>query len=294
LSASTVPRRAILLLVAMTLVWGTNWPLFPLAVREISVWTFRSVSMVGAGCLLLTIARLLGQPLAIPRKYWRTVTLGTLFYLVVWNLTSTYAAVLIPSGQAAVLGFTMPLWSALISWLALGERLRPRLVLAIVLGGAGVTLLMVDSFSVYASAPLGLALGLTSAIGWAIGTLILKRGNVLVPVLVLTGWQLLLGAVPMTLGAVVLGDGQWFMPSWQTIAVVTWIMLVPMCIGNVCWFSIVGLLPANVSGLSSVLVPVVAMVSGAVVLGEPLGPLQLLAMATCAGSLVLALGPKSA
>jgi len=278
----------------MTLVWGTNWPLFPLAVREISVWTFRSVSMVGAGCLLLTIARLLGQPLAIPRKYWRTVTLGTLFYLVVWNLTSTYAAVLIPSGQAAVLGFTMPLWSALISWLALGERLRPRLVLAIVLGGAGVTLLMVDSFSVYASAPLGLALGLTSAIGWAIGTLILKRGNVLVPVLVLTGWQLLLGAVPMTLGAVVLGDGQWFMPSWQTIAVVTWIMLVPMCIGNVCWFSIVGLLPANVSGLSSVLVPVVAMVSGAVVLGEPLGPLQLLAMATCAGSLVLALGPKSA
>jgi len=294
LSASTVPRRAILLLVAMTLVWGTNWPLFPLAVREISVWTFRSVSMVGAGCLLLTIARLLGQPLAIPRKYWRTVTLGTLFYRVVWNLTSTYAAVLIPSGQAAVLGFTMPLWSALISWLALGERLRPRLVLAIVLGGAGVTLLMVDSFSVYASAPLGLALGLTSAIGWAIGTLILKRGNVLVPVLVLTGWQLLLGAVPMTLGAVVLGDGQWFMPSWQTIAVVTWIMLVPMCIGNVCWFSIVGLLPANVSGLSSVLVPVVAMVSGAVVLGEPLGPLQLLAMATCAGSLVLALGPKSA
>ena len=294
MSTTTVPRRAILLLVAMTLVWGTNWPLFPLAVREISVWTFRSVSMVGAGCLLLTIARLLGQPLAIPRKYWRTVTLGTLFYLVVWNLTSTYAAVLIPSGQAAVLGFTMPLWSALISWLALGERLRPRLVLAIVLGGAGVTLLMVDSFSVYASAPLGLALGLTSAIGWAIGTLILKRGNVLVPVLVLTGWQLLLGAVPMTLGAVVLGDGQWFMPSWQTIAVVTWIMLVPMCIGNVCWFSIVGLLPANVSGLSSVLVPVVAMVSGAVVLGEPLGPLQLLAMATCAGSLVLALGPKSA
>ncbi|MCY7308383.1 MAG: DMT family transporter [Rhodoferax sp.] len=294
MSTTSIPRRAIVLLVAMTLVWGTNWPLFPLAVREISVWTFRSVSMVGAGCLLLTIARLRGQPLAIPRKYWRTVTLGTLFYLVVWNLTSTYAAVLIPSGQAAVLGFTMPLWSALISWLALGEHLRPRLVLAIVLGGAGVTLLMVDSFSVYASAPLGLTLGLISAIGWAIGTLILKRGNVLVPVLVLTGWQLLLGAVPMAIGAVVLGDGQWFIPSWQTIAVVTWIMLVPMCIGNVCWFSIVELLPANVSGLSSVLVPVVAMVSGAVVLGEPLGPLQLLAMATCAGSLVLALGRKSA
>ena len=282
------------MLLALTLVWGTNWPLFPHALRELSVWTFRSVSMVGAGSLLLLIARLRGLPMAIPRRYWRTVLLGTFFYLVLWNLTSTYAAVMIPSGQAAVLGFTMPLWSALISWAVLGEKLRPRLVLAIVLGGAGVTLLMVGSFAAYAAAPLGLALGLTSAIGWAIGTLILKRGNVVVPVLVLTGWQLLVGAVPMAIGALVLGDGHWFVPSWQTIVIVGWIMLVPMCIGNVCWFAIVGLLPANIAGLSSVMVPVVAMVTGALVNGEPLGTLQLLSMAACAGSLVLALGGRSA
>ena len=282
------------MLLALTLVWGTNWPLFPHALRELSVWTFRSISMVGAGSLLLLIARLRGLPMAIPRQYWRTVLLGTFFYLVLWNLTSTYAAIMIPSGQAAVLGFTMPLWSALISWAVLGEKLRPRLVLAIVMGGAGVTLLMVGSFAVYAAAPLGLALGLTSAIGWAIGTLILKRGNVVVPVLVLTGWQLLVGAVPMAVGALVLGDGRWFVPSWQTIVIVGWIMLVPMCIGNVCWFAIVGLLPANIAGLSSVMVPVVAMVTGALVNGEPLGALQLLSMAACAGSLVLALGGRSA
>ena len=292
--APAIPRRAIAMLLALTLVWGTNWPLFPHAVREISVWTFRTASMIGAGSLLLLIARMRGLPMAIPRRYWRTVLLGTCFYLVLWNLTSTYAAILIPSGQAAVLGFTMPLWSALISWAILGEKLRLRLVLAIVLGGAGVTLLMVGSFAAYAAAPLGLALGLISAIGWAIGTLILKRGNVVVPVLVLTGWQLLVGAVPMAIGAVVLGDGHWFVPSWQTIMIVTWIMLVPMCIGNVCWFAIVGLLPANIAGLSSVMVPVVAMVTGALVNGEPLGLLQLLSMAACAGSLVLALGGRSA
>ena len=292
--APAIPRRAIAMLLALTLVWGTNWPLFPHAVREISVWTFRTVSMIGAGSLLLLIARMRGMPMAIPRRYWRTVLLGTCFYLVLWNLTSTYAAILIPSGQAAVLGFTMPLWSALISWAILGEKLRLRLVLAIVLGGAGVTLLMVGSFAAYAEAPLGLALGLISAIGWAIGTLILKRGNVVVPVLVLTGWQLLVGAVPMAIGAVVLGDGHWFVPSWQTIMIVSWIMLVPMCIGNVCWFAIVGLLPANIAGLSSVMVPVVAMVTGALVNGEPLGLLQLLSMAACAGSLVLALGGRSA
>ena len=289
----TVSRRALVMLVALTIVWGTNWPLFPHAVREVSVWTFRSVAMLGAGLMLLTIARLRGQPLWIPRRYWRTVLLGTFFYLVIWNLASTYATLLIPSGQAAVLGFTMPLWSALISWAVLGERLNARLVLALALGGAGVTVLMVDSFQAYAEAPLGLAVGLLSAIGWAVGTLILKRGNVQVPVLVLTSWQLLIGAVPMTLGALVLGDGQWFMPSWQTIAVIAWITLVPMCVGNVCWFAIVGLLPANIAGLSSVMVPVVAMISGAIVNGEPLGALHWLSMAACATALLLALGPKN-
>jgi drug/metabolite transporter (DMT)-like permease len=290
---ATVPRRAIAMLIALTLVWGTNWPLFPHAVREVSVWTFRSVSMVASGAILLAVARWRGQPMALPRRYWRTVVLGTLLYLVLWNLCSTYAAVLIPTGQAAVLGFTMPLWSALIAWAVLGERLPPRLVLAIALGAGGVTLLMVQSFKAYAAAPLGFAVGILSAIGWAAGTLILKRGNVRVPVLVLTGWQLLIGAVPMVVGALVFGDGHWFVPSWHSIAVITWITLVPMCIGNVCWFAIVGLLPANIAGLSSVMVPVVAMITGALVAGEPLGPLQGLAMVTCALSLVLALGRKS-
>ena len=83
------------------------------------------------------------------------------------------------------------------------------------------------------------------------------------------------------------------MPSWQSIAVIAYIALIPSCIGNVCWFAIVGLLPANIAGLSTVLVPVVAMVSGAIVNGEPLGPLQLISVACCVTGLALALGSKA-
>ena len=129
--SSAVSRRALLLLLALTIVWGTNWPLFSYAVREVSVWTFRAVSMTGAGLLLLLIARLRGEALAIPRQSWGVLAVSTFFYLILWNVTSTYTAILIPSGQAAVLGFTMPLWSALITWLVLGERLSARLMLAI-------------------------------------------------------------------------------------------------------------------------------------------------------------------
>ena len=47
----------------LTLVWGTNWPLFAFAVREISVWTFRAVAVTLAGVALLAVARARGQSL---------------------------------------------------------------------------------------------------------------------------------------------------------------------------------------------------------------------------------------
>jgi len=289
-----ISRRALVLLVILTLVWGTNWPLFALAVNEVSVWTFRAVAVTVAGFVLLVIAKARGQSLHIARRHRARIGIATFFYLVLWNIASTYSAILIPSGQSAVLGFTMPLWSALISWAVLGQRMGGRLLLAIVLGAAAVALLMVPGLGAYAQAPVGFALGLLAGIGWAVGTLILKQGDVDVPATVLTGWQLLVSAVPTAIGALILGDGAWFVPSWQTFVVIGYIALVPMAIGNVCWFAIVGMLPANVAGLSAVMVPVVAMVSGALVHGEPLGALQLAAMVCCVASLWIVLTRTSA
>lgn len=237
----------------------------------------------------MLVGRLRGDSLRIERRYWRTIVLSSFCYLVVWNIASTWSATVIASGQSAVLGFTMPLWAALISWVVLREKPGRRLILAMMLGATAVILLMVPGLSDYADAPLGFAAGLFAGFGWAVGTLILKRGNVQVPALILTGWQLLLSWVPITASAMVLAEGAWFMPSWQSIIVIGYIALVPMCIGNASWFSIVALLPANIAGLSAIMVPIVAMVSGAIVHGEPLGPIQWLAMACSASALALVL-----
>lgn len=282
-------RKALPLVLLLTLVWGTNWSLFPLAVREVSVWTFRAVSLTAAGALLLAFARLRGVDTDIPRRYWRVVTAAALIYLVVWNLASTYSAILIPSGQAAILGFTMPLWTVLVVWLAFGEKPEPRMLIAMGLAALGVALLAIPAREAYASAPAGFLLGLLAGIGWAIGTVILKRANVAVPALVLTGWQLLIAAVPLWVGALWPGAGTLQVPSWQTVLVIAYITVVPMAVGNATWFAIVGLLPTNVAGISSVMVPIVAMVTGAIVHSEPLGAWQLGAMACSGSALALAL-----
>ena len=282
-------KSALPLVVVLTLVWGTTWVLFPYAVREVSVWTFRAVSITFSGLSLLALAALRGLPLSIPRTSWPTLVGAALVYLVIWNIASTFAAVLIPSGQAALLGFTMPLWATLIAWVFWGERPGLRLGLAVALGGVGVGLLMARGANAYAQAPLGFALGLLAAFGWALGTLLLKRRPIEAPALVHTGWQLLVAAVPISAAALYFGDGIWFMPSWPSIAVIAYIALMPMALGNVAWFSIVRVLPANVAALSSVMVPVVAMIVGAIVHQEPLGLIQLVAMGCCAAGLLLAL-----
>lgn len=283
-------HKAIPFVIVLTLVWGTNWPLFPLAVREVSVWTFRALSLVGASLVLLAFARLRGEAVRIPRAHWGTMAASSLAYFFVWNVASTYAAVLVPSGQAAILGFTMPLWAALIAWAFLGERPGARVLAALAIGGLGVVLLIVDGIDAYAKAPLGFFLGLLAGVGWAAGTVILKRRPVPVAPSVLTAWQLLIAAVPIVIGAFWFGrDAAWFMPSTTSILLIAYITLVPIAIGNVAWFAIVGLLPANVAAMSAVMVPVVAMVSGAIVHREPLGPVQWISMLCCAVGLGLAL-----
>ena len=283
--------RALALVSLLTLLWGTNWMLFPLAVREVSVWTFRGVAMLGAGLMLLAVARARGQSLRLPTAQRPRVVAAALIYLALWNVASTYAAVLIPSGQAALLGFTMPLWAALFSWLVWREPLRGRMRWAMLLGAVGVGLLMWRSLGAYAQAPLGVGLGLLAGIGWAAGTLILKRGGVAlqgsVSATVLTGWQLLIAAVPVSIGAIAFAQGPWFMPSISSVLLISYITIVPMALGNLAWFSIVGLLPANVAGLSSIMVPVVAMVAGALVHGEPLGLVQWAAMVCCVAAIGL-------
>jgi drug/metabolite transporter (DMT)-like permease len=292
MSRSDAAAKAVPLVLVLTLVWGTNWSLFPVAVQEVSVWTFRAVSLSAAGALLLGFARARGLPIALPRAHWVPVTAAAVVYLAVWNIASTYAAVLIPSGQAAILGFTMPMWTVLVVWLVDREKPSPRMLLAVALAAASVMLLLMPARAAYAEAPAGFLLGLTAGLGWALGTVLLKRAGLPVPALVLTGWQLVIAALPLWVGALWLGWGHWFVPSWQTVLVIAYISVVPMAIGNAAWFSIVGLLPASVAGLSAVMVPIVAMVTGALVHAEPLGPYQLGAMLCSGGALLLALARK--
>jgi drug/metabolite transporter (DMT)-like permease len=293
-AGSRFPLLAPALLVGLALGWGVNWPIMKIGLAEIPPWTYRGWTTLIAGITLLGIVRISGKvPVPAPDE-WRGLALASLFNVTGWNIFVAYGVMLVASGHAALLAYTMPLWTVLISWLFLRERISGRAWLALALGLAGIVTLLQRSFTAIDAAPLGGLLCLLAAVSWSIGTLIMKRRTTNVPVLALTGWQLILGALPM-LALLPVVEGIQFpqasREAWLAAASTTFISLA-FC--YVVWFQMVRLLPATVASISVLLVPMVGTVAGALLLDEPFGARELLAMGFIGCALVLVLYAPSA
>ena len=69
------PLRGFVLLIAVGLFWGVNWPLMKIGMSVIPVFTFRTITVVGGGLCLLAMCRYLGYSLKIPRAQWPPLVL---------------------------------------------------------------------------------------------------------------------------------------------------------------------------------------------------------------------------
>jgi len=286
-----VSPKVLALLGTLTLVWGTNWPLFKIALDELPVLTFRAIVLVTATLMLLVVVLARGESFAVPRGKWPALIAASTMNLLVWNIATSLAVLYIPSGHASVLAYTMPLWVALLGFAVFGQRLTGRLLAAILIGAAAVVALMVPNFTSYAHAPAGLFWGLFAGFCWAVGTFIVKRTSWHGMGLSLTFWQIAITLPPILLGALVIDGLPTHWPSTQVLVATIYTGAVPMALGTAAWFALVKLLPAQVAGLSAIAIPIVAIVSGVLILNEPLSALQAIAIASTVVSLSLALMP---
>jgi drug/metabolite transporter (DMT)-like permease len=195
-----VSPKVLALLGTLTLVWGTNWPLFKIALDELPVLTFRAIVLVTASVVLLAIMLARGERFAVPRGKWPALIAASVTNLFIWNIATSLAVLYIPSGHASVLAYTMPLWVALIGFAVFGQRLTGRPLAAILIGAGAVVALMVPNFASYAYAPAGLFWGLFAGFCWAVGTFIVKRTSWRGMGLSLTFWQVVITLPPIVLG----------------------------------------------------------------------------------------------
>jgi drug/metabolite transporter (DMT)-like permease len=190
-----ISRRQLWALLALTLMWGVNWPMMKLSLQQLSPLYFRGITMLlGAAWLFLFVAAR-GERMRPVGREWLAIALLGLPNVLGWHTLSILGVQELASGRAAILGFTMPIFTVLIGAAFFGERITPRVRLAVVCVSIAIGLLLWHELQRLTGRPSGVAWMLGAAISWAVGTLMFRRAHLTLSPLVVTVWMLLLGSL---------------------------------------------------------------------------------------------------
>jgi len=175
--------------------------------------------------------------------------------------------------KASIFAYTMPLWTVLLAYLVLHERVRARQWLAIALGAIGLGFVIGGHSSQISE--LGAFFATLGGLLWAVGTVTwkwtLQRYKV-DPLLMIT-WQNAIAVLPLGIAALLVHERSM---HWSGLLVFAFIynVAVTAVIAWLLWFWVVQRLPAVTAGMSSLAIPIVAIVGAYIFIGEHPEPLQ--------------------
>lgn len=269
--------------------WALNWPLMKLLLQQWPPLFARGLAGVCAALILATLARTRGESLAVPREAVPRLLFATFTNVFAWMGFGTMAMKYVTVGEGALLAYTMPIWAMLFAWPLLHTPPTVRDIVALVLGVAGVALLLSgNGFAFGAGKLFGIALALSCAILFALGN-VLNRKQLPMPPLVVVAWQVGLGCLAMLILGVLFEQPNYTAITPLGIGCFVYMTLVPMGVCYVTWFETLRRLPPTSASTGMLLVPVIGVVSAAIILGEPLGVREVAAMVLTLGGVTLAL-----
>lgn len=270
MSAAHFSARQLVLLALLTLVWGLNWPIMKFGVTHFPPLSFRALSMwLGLPVLYLAV-RAMRVPLAIERRQWPELASLTFTNMIVWHVLAIVSVQALSSGRAAILGYTMPVFSALWGVALFGQRLSGRQLAGVAAAAIGVALLLWHELGRMAGKPWAAGGMLVSAAVWALGTQQLRRTRMTAPTLAIVFWMTVITTLVMTLLAALTEQPRWQMPSPGVWATIVFNAVLIFGFAQPVWLYLARALPPVASTLSVMLIPVLGTLSGAWWLNEQL------------------------
>ena len=256
------------MLALLTLVWGVNWPVMKIGVSSYPPLSFRALSiMLGVPVLGLALV-FMKVPFRLPRRHWPELLWLTVTNMLIWHVCIIFAVKSLSSGRAAILGYTMPIFSAVIGAMLFSAVITRRAWLGVGAAAVGVALLLWHEFTGLAGHPVSVALALFAAAVWALGTQLLRRTRIDVPTLTISFWMTLITGLVLTVLAAVFEPGKWQAPSGPVAWAIGYNAVLIFGYAHAAWFYLARSLPPTASTLSVMLIPVLGVFSGALWLGE--------------------------
>ena len=255
-------------LVLLTIVWGINWPIMKIGVTGFPPLTFRMMCL-WLGTPVLGLALLaMKVPFRIERRHWRELLVLAVFNMFIWHALIIIAVQSLSSGRSAILGYTMPIFSAVLGALVFGDQLAKRAWGGVAAASLGVVLLLWHEMANLSGRPAGVLLALAAASTWALGTQLLRRTTMPVPTLAISFWMTFMTAGVITVLAFVFERDHWVAPSISNWFAIGFNAVLVFGFAHAAWFYLARSLPPVASTLSVMLIPVLGVFSGALWLGE--------------------------
>lgn len=287
----SLPGLAFLLVTATG--WGVAWVVFKIILSEWPPLFARGMAGVTAALLLAATALAMGQSLAVPKGARLRLAVAAFVNVFVWMGFASLALQWLTVTEATLITFTMPLWASLIAWPVLGERPTGMSAAALAIGFSGIILLVAGpGLSLDGPHLPAMLLPLTAAVLFALGS-VMARTPLPLPPIASVAWQTGLGCLPMVVLALIFERHQIGPLSLTGLGAMAYMTLIPMAVCYLSWFAALRRLPASTAALGMLLVPIIGTAGAALVLGEPLGPRQILAFALVISGVALGLRARA-
>lgn len=277
-SPRAVPLKVGMALTTVYLSWGTTYLAIREGVKVLPPGLFGGTRVLLAGLVLLAYLLGTGKSVALSGRdgFWYWLIGCTMF--VGGNGLINVAQKTVPSGVTSVLVATTPLWMALLEMaLPHGDRLAPRGWLGLGLGLIGMAVLVSSRISPEAMERLnwlGPCLILASAFSWALGSVLQHRRPFRDNHLAVAAWQMVLGGASLAIVGLACGEasviGSLDHVPVRGLLAFAYLLVVGSLLGFVAYVWLLGHVSAALAGTYAYVNPVVALMLGWLVAGEPL------------------------
>jgi drug/metabolite transporter (DMT)-like permease len=265
------PLISALMIATTGLMWGLNWPAVKFMLTEFEPVTVRAVAFPCAAVLLFGIAVIRRERLRPTADEFPKLLATGLFVILGFNVLVSLGQVLTETSKAAIIAFTMPAITAVLSVMFLGDRLNRLLLLSLFFGMGGLAVLASQDIDGLMAAPLGPVIMLLGALSWAIGTVLSKTRTWTLSPVVMAGWYFAIStALAWPIAFVFESPADMSFPSLPVIGTLAFHVLGPMVLSYILWNMLVARLPATVAAITTLLVPIVGVSSSIILLGDPL------------------------
>ncbi len=262
-------------------VWGSTFLAIRVGVREVPPLILASMRFFVAGAVLFLWLKLKGTPSPSGREWMAASLLSVCIFVVDYGLLF-WAEQRVPSGIAAVMLASIPVFMALSEIFFLGtQRLTFRLAVALLVGIGGVSVLVSHSVS-FGEAPIdraGATALVIAAMSWSIASALTRKLPLPASKAMSSGAQMLAGGILLAVTAAMFGEFRGF--HMQAVSRGAWFALAYLIVaGSIVGFTAYVWLihhesPTKV-GTYAYVNPVVAVILGYFLGGEVVGPRTLM------------------